>query len=63
MIDVVFSDGPERVAQQIFEWRFTFRLTEENQLDILMPPEEWYNPFWPVAGWHKKDIDQVMVGR
>jgi hypothetical protein len=62
MIDVAFCDSPERAAQRIFEWRYTFQLTKDNQLDILLPPEEWHNPLWPVSEWQQKDIDEVMRG-
>ena len=63
VIRVAFCDDLERSTQLIFERRFTFRVTEKNQLDILTPAEEWYNPLWPVAEWQRKDIDPVMAER
>jgi 4-amino-4-deoxy-L-arabinose transferase-like glycosyltransferase len=63
VISVAFSDDLERSTRLIFERRFTFRLTEKNQLDILTPAEEWHNPFWPVAEWQREDIDAVMTER
>jgi hypothetical protein len=63
IIATAFSDTPERNIQQIFERRFTFRLTDEGQLDLLLPPEEWQNSFWPVAEWQRKDIDEVVAAK
>jgi hypothetical protein len=63
IIAAAFSDTPERSVQQIFEQRFTFRLTKENQMEIFLPPEEWRNPFWPMAEWQRKDIDEVMAAK
>jgi 4-amino-4-deoxy-L-arabinose transferase-like glycosyltransferase len=63
IIATAFSDTPERDTQQMFEYRFTFRLTDKGRLDLLLPPEEWHNPFWPVAEWQRKDIDEVMAAK
>jgi 4-amino-4-deoxy-L-arabinose transferase-like glycosyltransferase len=63
IIATAFSDTPERDIQQMFEYRFDFRVTDEGRLDLLLPPEEWQNPFWPVAEWQRKDIDGVMAAK
>ncbi|MBN1994486.1 MAG: glycosyltransferase family 39 protein [Anaerolineae bacterium] len=61
VISVALSDRPERQTQQVFERRYNFRLTDDNRLDILVPPEEWYNSFWPVTEWLMGDIDHVIT--
>ena len=63
IIAAAFSNTLERDTQQIFERRFTFRLTEKNQLDMLMPPETWTNPLWPIAEWQQQDISEVVADR
>jgi hypothetical protein len=62
-VAVAFSDDAARASQNIFERRFRFDLTDNGQIKIISPPEEWHNPFWPVAEWQKEDIDEVMADR
>jgi hypothetical protein len=63
VISVAFTDNPERQTQQIFERRYDFRLTDDNQLDLLLPAEAWYNSYWPVTDWLMGDIDEVMIDK
>jgi 4-amino-4-deoxy-L-arabinose transferase-like glycosyltransferase len=63
VISVAFTDNPERQTQQVYERRYNFRLTDDNQLDILLPAEEWYNSFWPVTDWLMGDIDEVITDK
>ncbi|MBN1994490.1 MAG: glycosyltransferase family 39 protein [Anaerolineae bacterium] len=58
-----FRPSLSRPNRHIVERRFTFRVTPDNQLEVLLPPEEWYNPNWPEAEWQQGDIDDVMTDR
>jgi hypothetical protein len=63
-VAVAFSDSPARVTQHIFERRFWFTFTEDGQIKVFFPPEEWHNPRWPdESGWQMEDIDSVMTDR
>jgi len=63
VLAAAFSDTSERSTQQIFERRYIFQLTKDNRLDILLPPEEWHNSFWPLSVWRMEDITEVMLNR
>jgi arabinofuranosyltransferase len=63
-IAVAFADDPARATQNIYERRFWFNLTEDNQMKIFSPSEEWHNPHWPdSSGWVRQDIGHVMQDR
>jgi hypothetical protein len=63
-VAVAFSDSPARVTQHIFERRFWFTFTEDGQIKVFFPPEEWHSPRWPdESGWQMEDIDSVMTDR
>jgi glucose/arabinose dehydrogenase len=59
-VAIAFTDSLDREPQVIVERRFTFRLTSDNQMEIILPPEEWYNPDWPDSEWVMGNIDSVM---
>ncbi|MBN1994491.1 MAG: hypothetical protein JW953_17465 [Anaerolineae bacterium] len=63
-IAVAFSDSPDRVTLHIFERRYWFKFTKDNQIEFFYPPEEWHNPQWPdESGWRRVSIDHVMTDR
>jgi hypothetical protein len=57
---VAFTDTPSRTSQIIFERRFSFRLTSDNMIEAIFPPEEWHNPDWPTGEWVRESISHVM---
>jgi hypothetical protein len=59
-IAVAFADTETRTGQDIFEWRFWLQITEDDLLDIALPPEGWHNPNWPTLPWRMEEIDYVM---
>lgn len=63
IISVAFSHGPERQTQQIYEWRFDFRLTADGRLELITPPESWHNPLWPSAGWQMGPITAIIASQ
>jgi hypothetical protein len=63
-VAVAFSDAPDRATQAIYERRFQFNLTPDNQIEVILPAEEWHIPNWSdQMGWQLVDIDQVMTDR
>ena len=60
-VSVNFSDTGEPARQEIFERRFWFRISEDDQLEIAFPPEQWRNPDWPNSPWFIDDIEQTMA--
>jgi 4-amino-4-deoxy-L-arabinose transferase-like glycosyltransferase len=63
-VAVAFCDKADRSTQNIFEYRYDFNLTADNQIEILFPPEEWHNPLWPdESGWRMEEIDAVLKNR
>ena len=62
-IAVAFSDTEDRLVQEVFEWRFWLQITEDDLLDIALPPESWHNPDWPELPWRMNQIDYVMTLR
>ena len=62
-IGVAFSDTRDRLVQEIFEWRFWFRLLDDYWLEIVLPPESWHTPDLAVLPWRMSPIGHVMTYR
>ena len=62
-IGVAFSDTRGRLVQEIFEWRFWFRLLDDYWLEIVLPPESWHTPDLAVLPWRMSPIGHVMTYR
>jgi hypothetical protein len=60
VFSVAFTDTPERTSQVIYERRFSFRLVQDNLMEVIFPAEEWQNPDWPTGNWLRADIGAVM---
>ena len=57
---VAFTDSPSRDSQVIFERRFSVRITPDNMIEAILPPEEWHNPDWPTGEWVRANITHVL---
>ena len=62
-IAVAFSDTEDRLVQEVFEWRFWFRIVDNYWLEIVLPPESWHNPSWPSSPWRMAEIGHAMSYR
>ena len=62
-IAVAFSDTEDRLVQEVFEWRFWFRIIDNYWLEIVLPPESWHNPSWPSSPWRMAEIGHAMSYR
>ena len=62
-VAVSFSETAGRTGEQIFERRFWFRIVDDDQLEIALPPEQWRSPNYPDGLWYQDDIGYVMNDR
>jgi tetratricopeptide (TPR) repeat protein len=63
VVAVSFQDGLDSHTVNIYERRYRFRLLDDNQLEIVLPPETWHNPRFPKETWRMIAIDEIMRER
>ncbi len=60
---VAFSNDASGTQEAIYERRYWFRLLDNQQLEIALPPEEWLNSDFPAGEFVQGDIDDVVSER
>ncbi len=59
-VGVFFRDTPDSAPFIMYERRFWFKITSDENLTIVLPGAEWYNAEAPHGLWYSKDIDSVL---
>lgn len=57
---VAFSESSSRDSQVIFERRFSIRFEPDDTVEVIYPPEEWYNLDWPSGKWVRGNLGHVI---
>jgi hypothetical protein len=59
-VGVYFRESPDGIPYAMFERRFWFRIRDGDQIVVVLPGAEWYNPDAPQQVWLPEDIDGVL---
>jgi len=59
-VGVLFSPTPDLATQDVYEYRFWFRLEDDGQFTVVLPGKGFHNTEVPQGYWFHEDIGTAM---